>query len=169
MREFDLEAAKRGEKLVTVDFKYDEYEYVAGPNRNGRLVVSDDEGTFYIRVVGLFYMAPLAWVEDKPVYKGDVLYNTFFNRVVTITGKHISSYSGGEYLSTDTAPGANSSVASLTWTKPQVASTLTANQARAIVKEGESAREHDCVFSSPYEHETVEHVLFEKGWLHGEH
>ena len=37
------------------------------------------DGRYYIKFPQYFRMVPLAWVEGRPVYKGDVLYSSFFH------------------------------------------------------------------------------------------
>lgn len=74
LRPFDLEAAKAGEAIC---FKGVESStsvtYVAGPDK-AENIICDVGGYFKEYFHTALWMAPLAWVEGKPVYKGDVLY-----------------------------------------------------------------------------------------------
>ena len=72
LRPFDVGMAKRGVELFTSEFT--RREYVAGPDANGYICVRSDDSTLSIRHFSGFRMAPLALVEGKPVYDGDVLY-----------------------------------------------------------------------------------------------
>lgn len=73
LRPFDLEAAKRGDLLT--DVCGNEYTFVAesGPDGDHAIRQKSDGNVFVDRASAL-RMAPLAWVEGKPVYPGDVLY-----------------------------------------------------------------------------------------------
>lgn len=89
LRPFDLEKAQQGEPICS---KY---------SNNIRFVgLSDTDATTAIcehgeRMVGYFtfqnlYMEPLEWVDGKPVYKGDTLYQTLttqFGEPRKIVGK----------------------------------------------------------------------------------
>lgn len=70
---FDAEAAKRG-KLICSNITGEIRIYVAGPDKMGNLVLNDCDGVLYIGHKSAYSMAPLAWVEGKPVYKGDQLF-----------------------------------------------------------------------------------------------
>ena len=73
---FDLEAAKRGEAICFYyGFELLPLEYIAGPDARGRICVKYPYGDFDICTPSQYYMIPLAWVEGKPVYKGDVLFH----------------------------------------------------------------------------------------------
>lgn len=82
LRPFDLEAAKRGELICW--FKNGvraEYVGECGMSNENDICVKYVEGdgcaiagTFVMNESRYYRMAPLAWVEGKPVYKGDVLY-----------------------------------------------------------------------------------------------
>lgn len=70
LRPFDLEAAKAGEQPIS---KGKVVRYVAGPDCTDRVCCENQNGFYFIPKRNL-YAAPLAWVEERPVYKGDVLY-----------------------------------------------------------------------------------------------
>lgn len=75
LRPIDVEAAMAGEPIV---FKASGVlrQYVAGPDKSNRVRVIDEYGLIQVALwqEDSIRMAPLAWVEGKPVYKGDVLY-----------------------------------------------------------------------------------------------
>lgn len=88
LRPFDLEAAKRGEAICWHS-NSDTLIYV-GPAVGGKCCFKWTGGILY----GLFEtyplnyvrMAPLAWAEGRPVYRGDVLYNKV-GQELTATGE----------------------------------------------------------------------------------
>lgn len=74
LRPFDLEAAKRGARLCWTEHGT-EAEFIAGPDRDGEICVRHViDNTLLVRRPDLFSIAPLCWVEGKPVYKGGRLY-----------------------------------------------------------------------------------------------
>jgi hypothetical protein len=79
LRPFDLEAAKRGEKICwaengeTASEVFFLKSFVL-PVFN-ICVENEQVGMFGEDCYFQFKMSPLAWVEGSPVYKGDVLYN----------------------------------------------------------------------------------------------
>lgn len=118
LRPFDLEAAKRGEKLQTKHG--DEREFVGGHSADGTICVAGKSGQYYLEYPSELRMAPLAWVEGRPVYKGDVLYRkNIYSMEVIAT--HISSNSLGSYLHFNGNGGNESldSLCNLTWQKPK--------------------------------------------------
>ncbi len=82
LRPFDLEAAKLGEAMIDADG--DAVEYVAGPGDGGDMCVAVN-GNYMLARVGDLRMAPLAWVEGKPVYKGDRPWNKIDGKQYTVT------------------------------------------------------------------------------------
>lgn len=118
LRPFDLEAAKRGDEFVFISPGTGEQKtrkLVA--EKNGHLVV-DYGDTFQITTIDFaadgYRMAPLCWVEGRPVYKWDVLWHTA--RGAEVIADKVSSHgsliepacTAGDYLS------------NLTWTPPKV-------------------------------------------------
>lgn len=83
LRPFDLEAAKAGE-IVQWYQDNSTLEYIGPSTSLGEagcfkwLSGEDTTGTYEGYKAEQLRMAPLAWVEGKPVYKGDVLYSSFF-------------------------------------------------------------------------------------------
>lgn len=79
LRPFDLEAAKAG-ALVTSAFPHMDgapiWKLKAGPDAKGLLVMEIlRTGEFACAAPAMvFCMAPLCWIEGRPVYKDDVLY-----------------------------------------------------------------------------------------------
>lgn len=71
LRPFDLEAAKAGAKITDTRT---EYTLIAEAGPDGDMAVRDPDGNLFVMHLSDARMAPLAWVEDKPVYPGDVLY-----------------------------------------------------------------------------------------------
>lgn len=77
LRPFDLAAAKRGEAIFCIADRKDEpgeRKFIAGPDLHGYFCVQSPDGWFRFGKACDYRMAPLAWVEGKPVYKGDALY-----------------------------------------------------------------------------------------------
>lgn len=118
LRPFDMEAAKRGE-IICAKGGGGEWQYVAGPDSNGNLCLLTSSGTF---IAGngcsehSVRMAPLCWVEEQPVYKGDKLWHTG-------TEKWITAYALGSFsVPTVTVEGdpAGYHIDSLTWEAPKV-------------------------------------------------
>lgn len=85
LRPFDLEAAKHGEPICfSSGAKIT--RFIDGPDSVGDLVFVVPDGQFYFTREKEIRMAPLAWVEDRPVYRGDVLYNKV-GQELTATGE----------------------------------------------------------------------------------
>lgn len=76
LRPFDLEAAKRGEKIH--DVFGGAVVFIDGPDAGGKFALRID-GHFASAYGDQLRMAPLCWVEGRPVYKGDVLYARKYN------------------------------------------------------------------------------------------
>lgn len=80
LRPFDIAAAKDGEPVCWDTGDYFSGRYLAGPDRSGEVAFEDNEGDLYLRNASKYRMAPLCWIEGKPVYKGDVLYRKGISR-----------------------------------------------------------------------------------------
>ena len=121
LRPFDLEAAKRGEKIAFIGVELEPREFIAGPDSNGTIIIKDDTGQFQSSVSYPYVMLPITWVEGRPVYKGDVLYNPCFECNVVVTGPMRNDI----YISTNRVdvnpsnPNGNSMLSELTWQKPK--------------------------------------------------
>lgn len=117
LRPFDLEAAKRGEPFVFIECgEMKPRKLIAGPDKNGAIVIQDEYGSFDISYSKPYSMAPLAWVEGKPVYNGDVLYSLGFKELVTISGTYSPGYLSIEHSSEC----ANVKLDNITWNQPKV-------------------------------------------------
>jgi len=160
LRPFDLEAAKRGDPLL-----YESHRaiFTAGPNAAGECVFDIEDRGFIVvgtncRVaLSTIKMAPLAWVEDRPVYAGDNL--CFLDKREGIArgireGFLIFEPSVGfpEYQLPE----------SFTWNKPQVKLTLTVDEALAIYVEGRKFA-YRFPGQNPYLENTVEGLLWNFG------
>lgn len=115
LRPFDLEAAKRGDMLI--DTYGDQCKYVAGPHHVTKEVVVEFTGDlgFITGKATDLRMAPLAWVEGKPVYKGDVLWHEVIGRV-EVSALHEASPPCVEVVGRKDYPW----ISALTWTPPKV-------------------------------------------------
>ena len=133
LRPFDLEAAKCGDLLTDSEDRC-RWSYVAGPDARNEYVMliegdAPNKGEFtYPSRAEEFRMAPLAWVEDKPVYPGDVLY--WSGRLGVESGaKFTARSSGGGFIRGETLFADGIRIAyeqsegmlpeSLTWTPPK--------------------------------------------------
>lgn len=73
LRPFDLEKAKAGEKICWPTGDGD--VVFVGCSSNGQVAWESEGVIGFIDPRENIRMAPLAWVEGRPVYKGDVLYS----------------------------------------------------------------------------------------------
>ena len=117
LKPFNLEDALNGAELLSRDRETRAKEplklaAVCGPD--GDYCVRDAAGNLYTARGSLLGMAPLAWVEDKPVYKGDVLYS----KISPHYGKAAEYHDGWLVLNTGSIT-YRSQVAAFTWTKPK--------------------------------------------------
>lgn len=103
LRPFDLEAAKRGELLVSIGCEGWVWKFAAGPDIKGKmvaLVVENNNEKDCLEIGELtnstkpieFRMAPLFWLEDKPVYKGDFIFEKTSGRSFFVDGVADSKY-----------------------------------------------------------------------------
>jgi len=75
LRPFDEAAAKRGEMICYKSTPGTNIKtFLAGPDAYGYIAYVGSNDKLYTGRVADFCMAPLAWVEGKPVYPGDTLY-----------------------------------------------------------------------------------------------
>ena len=129
LRPFDLEAAKRGEPIMGIDFSWP--IIFCGTTTNGQVVfVEYTDKSGGDQEVANIRMAPLAWVEGKPVYKGDTLYwnnkSSYPGAVLTVGSKIVFEQliSGKTIMPDGTVyPDDNESgmlAINLTWNKPKV-------------------------------------------------
>ena len=117
LRPFDLEAARDGAAIVALvdgGTKMEPRGFVKGPDCMGYCVVVTDEGVYRLGKAHEYRMAPLCWVEGKPVYPGDVLWQT------TPAGDVLKRKAKGSYLEfEETGSWAmDGSVSKLSWAEP---------------------------------------------------
>ena len=96
LRPFDLEAAKRGEKICwNEDGFLAEYIGPCGMHDENDICIKWIDGSglaeigHYVMHESLYFrMAPLTWLEGRPVYSGDVLYKKAktWGKFVKVTG-----------------------------------------------------------------------------------
>lgn len=86
LRHFDLEAAKRGEAICDVARNYEVVTFAAEAGSDGNHAVRLPSMNIVFAKSSNLRMAPLAWVEGRPVYKGDVLYGKSSGRKYTADG-----------------------------------------------------------------------------------
>lgn len=84
LRPLDPSEARRGERLCSAN-GLQEVAFVAGPDSSGQVVV-DINGAFVIDDPANWRLAPLGWIEQKPVYALNRLFNTLDGRCYTVTG-----------------------------------------------------------------------------------
>lgn len=82
LRPFDLEKAKAEEALCGINAE-GPIKYVAGPDKDGCVAICNHKDELMVKSPKILRMAPLTWVEGRPVYKGDVLYLRGEKRVVS--------------------------------------------------------------------------------------
>lgn len=116
LRPFDIAAAKDGEPVCWDTGDYFSGRYLAGPDRSGEVAFEDNEGDLYLRNASKYRMAPLCWIEGKPVYKGDVLYSKFFGGTFEATGLDHLQQIKAEKIGICAA----TCIDSCTWTPPKV-------------------------------------------------
>lgn len=81
LRPFDLEAAKRGEVICGTNGE--PCRFLDGPNKKGLVAVRFTKDDNFAAIhANHVCMSPICWVEGRPVYRGDVLYDRFGDRHV---------------------------------------------------------------------------------------
>ena len=149
LRPFDLEAAKAGAPVQILGRTEPKLIYVAGPDSAGKYIFTIPDGRFTRPEsceVEELRMVPLGWVEGRPVYRGDRLYSSFFDRMFVVGGV---SCTDSDYL---TAPEindrANTNISRCSWEAPKpkpktekvrLLGTITVNGFLRLVKEGSTA------------------------------
>jgi len=120
LRPFDLEAAKAGVPVQLIGHTPIKMTYVAGPDSAGKYIFTVPDGRFTRPEsceVERLRMAPLAWLEGRPVYKGDRLYSSFFDELFIVGG--VTS-SGSDYLTApEISDQANTDIKRCTWEAPK--------------------------------------------------
>lgn len=121
LRPFDLEAAKRGERIVIVETQaIVERTFVTGPDDHGYFVVKTGDGWFRFGKDADYRMAPLAWVEGKPVYKGDVLYSDKHGKGEIVEDLRFVGGAAIKFEGTGISLDAPYFATGLTWNPPKV-------------------------------------------------
>ena len=88
LRPFDLEAAKRGEKICSL---FGEDADFIGMKLDGRVVFEVDS-LICDCLICMLRMLPLCWLQGKPLYKGDTVYFTEDG------SEHVAESFNGEYI-----------------------------------------------------------------------
>lgn len=90
LRPINLNELIVGMQILFVSNQHDRREQletvVALANDQNYFVTQSEKGTFYIVPVACYYHNPLTWIEDKPVYKGDILWYKHGKWSMQITG-----------------------------------------------------------------------------------
>ena len=116
LRPFDLDAARDGAAIVAIvdgGTKMEPREFVTGPDCMGYCVVSTNEGVYRLGKAHEYRMAPLCWLEGKPVYPGDDLWWISQDKWIVARGyyEHLDVIVSVDQ--NDVAP-----LRKLTWAKP---------------------------------------------------
>lgn len=114
LRPFDLEAAKDGALLCGISGQL-QLEFIAGPDASGSVCVAVD-GNYNMFWTDDLRLAPLAWVEGKPVYKGD---GPIYSKIAPQSGQ--VARCDGEWLVIQSGDFEYRTTAeNFTWTRPRV-------------------------------------------------
>lgn len=125
LRKFDLEAAKNGEEICHKSVSSN-LKFVDGVDSNNQCVLLYEEtNTYVVSSADNLRMKPLAWVEGKPVYKGDVLYVTdglHKGKSVVANGNLVYNQLLGSFLpiESNSSYENKANIKYLTWNKPKV-------------------------------------------------
>lgn len=122
LRPFGRDAARAGEPicaLVNGGTEVAPRTFVTGPDSMGYFVVVSEDGDYRLGKAHEYRMAPLYWVEGRPVYPGDVLWQTTpAGDVLKRKAKQISA-DGSHLEFEETGSWAmDGSVSKLSWAEP---------------------------------------------------
>lgn len=161
LRAFDEERAKAGEAICFAGSRK-VVLYIAGPDKAAN-IVCDVDGYLRDYFHTALRLAPLCWVEGKPVYKGDVLWHIHHGRV-TVTGLGETTSVGSFEPCVTVAEKIIGLpwIRALTWSQPQPAAPSEYNRLAKIIQEGRDAR--DSGEGNPYEL-SVESLMHAQGWI----
>lgn len=126
LRPFDLEAAKRGEPICYgACGDYGKVKFLAEAGPDGDHAIRDSDGNNYAEPSYALCMAPLTWVEGKPVYIDDVMYANVENisphpNGLRITGVYPNGNLVWESIGDTRTSIDGYSAHLLTWKKPKV-------------------------------------------------
>lgn len=84
LRPLEPSGMRSGERICSAD-GLQELTFIAGPDVSGRVVVVLN-GAFVMDDPANLRLAPLGWIERKPVYSLDRLFNKIDGRAYTVTG-----------------------------------------------------------------------------------
>lgn len=120
LREFNLEEAKNG-AILCDNRGYNNYKFLGYSKVENRVAVqsimkTDKDFIYSDCSPEDFKMTPLAWVEGKPVYQGDILYSKNFGDL-----KYVVKYFNGKHIFTEEneTDAFCNSLENLTWNKPK--------------------------------------------------
>ena len=120
LRPFDVTDARSGELVCWYADGEAPEEYVVS-NHGAISVLWRGDQTFVswnaIDAHDYFRMAPLAWVEDKPVYREDVLYHSHMEQKITAKGPADDRYIFADF---ELDGFTTTAIASLTWNIPKM-------------------------------------------------
>lgn len=119
LRPFDLEAAKAGEPICWFD-NAEHVKFMLCSGDDGEHCVRMEDGNLALACFCDIRMSPLAWVEGKPVYRGDVLYWNRPGYYKFIVKKVTEAYIYGESTVYDNEKSTEMLAGSLTWNPPKV-------------------------------------------------
>ena len=119
LRPFDPAAAEAGAPILLAVKPMEERSFVIGPDSEGCYITATNQGVFKHGKDVDYRMAPLCWVEGKPVYPGDVLWQTTpAGDVLKRKAKQISA-DGSHLEFEETGSWAmDGSVSKLSWAEP---------------------------------------------------
>ena len=72
LRPFENDGVKVGDAIFSLRLGA-VVAYVAGPDKDGKFCVNYNEALYFTHIEGM-KQNPICWVEDKPVYEGDLLH-----------------------------------------------------------------------------------------------
>ena len=133
---FNLEKAKSGEGICFFDCDEVMITYV-GSNKEGTnffKVESHDADVYQGKIDSIYLrMKPLCWLEGKPVYKGDKLWNT--TEGLEDCNYIVDKYVDGQIVATEDSTGCNEYLYNLSWVKREVKPKVTEQNLPEVLNE----------------------------------
>lgn len=122
LRPFDLEKAKQGEPICW--YLNSMVVLFVGISINKEVVYKNQDDFICFTNADKIKMAPLCWLEDKPVYKGDILYRKLpgTNEIQELTVQSIEKCTEDPFIrfeQENQAEYADNRRKNLSWTKPK--------------------------------------------------
>jgi hypothetical protein len=74
LRSFDKDVVKSGDLLIDIYIE-EQRSFVCGPDTDGDIVTINSLGGYFLSHHSNWKIAPLCWVEFKPVYPDSILYD----------------------------------------------------------------------------------------------